>query len=213
MLLRSDGPWSLKIPVTAGEVILRVGDEYSDGVTGFLALAPNRIVATPSRASVFDVSGGATIGVGAIAPTQGQEVTGHVPHRGVPESYVVDAETGEQVTQLLYDPDRDRPWAIYMLGALPPGDYTIHWAMGTTYTYYADQFDDQVPAEQGVGAADRFTVADSGPDIVFDVTSLIVGGVLTGRVVDPDGVLVPGCRFTATETSGVLAGQIGRAHV
>ena len=205
--LSADGRWTLKIPVTAGEVLVRI-DNISDadiGEQGFLALAPNRIVATPSRASVIDVSGGGTVDVGNLVVAQGQALQGTVPG-AIPGSYVVDAETGEQAYRLRYTHVSDR-WEILTYdGTLPAGTYTIHWAMDTGYTVYTDQYYDQVPAEQGLAAADDFTAADSGPAIVV-VPSLVVGGVAKGRLVDPDGAAVLGCSLTAVETRGVLAGR------
>mgnify|MGYP003334130700 CR=1 FL=1 len=204
----TDTTYRLKIPTSAGAVRLEFAAE-NGAIAYYDEPAASDLTNTLAAASDVDVSSGGSLSIGVSLPAGGT-VRGALPD--FVSGAVVDAGSGAASTYTYADFDVVEGERFSYGSAYPvlAGTYTLEFGRDSEFTPYIDQYLGSVPAEDGVGAADTFTVVD-GADTTQDVASLLRGGVITGRLVDSGGRPIIGCFVRAVDPTGDLPTRLSTA--
>ncbi len=96
-----------------------------------------------------------------------------------------------------------RPTGAFRFGELPDGSYKVAFNRVPGETRLAARFYRNKFEHAGVGRATAFDLG-SGEFLSGISSTLVNGGSITGRVVDPDGAGIPGCQVRAHTPDGAL---------
>ena len=196
--VEADGSFSLQL--TAGSAPVRLEFSSGRGMIAYYASAdPDHLVSTIRLGDDVDISGGGTLDLGTITLPVGGTVKGSIPGRT--SGQILDAGSGGPVRGFYARGSSSGP--VWSSGkGLLAGTYTLEFGADSAFTPYIHQYLGGVPATKGLGAAQTFGVEDS-METRRDITRLISGGVMSGRLLDSRGRAMAGCTVRAYDPEGV----------
>jgi hypothetical protein len=171
----------------------------------FPVFADECVGGTPTPATGADVevaagetTPGADVELGSASTIRGRVngITGPVPVQLLTES-------GEPILERLTGAD-----GTYGFAGLPNGSYKVAFNRVPGETRLAARFYWNKPEQAGVGGASPIEL-DEGTVASGISSTLVVGGSITGRVVDRDGAGIAGCRLRGYTPDGALVTRWG----
>jgi hypothetical protein len=153
---------------------------------------------TPETGADIEVIAGETTPGADVEVGLASTIRGRVTGIGAPVPVQLLTASGEPISERVTAAD-----GSYGFAGLPNGSYKVAFNRAPGETRLAARFYRNKPEHAGVGSASAVELGNGALATGISST-LVAGGSITGRVVDPDGVGIPGCRMRGHTPDGSL---------
>lgn len=161
---------------------------------------------TAATGSDIEVTAGETTAGADVDLGSASTITGRVAGISAPVPVQLLTASGEPIFERLTAAN-----GTYGFSGLPNGSYKVAFNRKPAETRLAARFYRSKPEQAGVAGATPVELGEG--ELISGISSpLVTGGSITGRVVDRDGLSVPGCEVRADTPDGALVTREGETN-